>query len=86
MDFQEFFKTTQKEQLIHEIDCLLIDFGNGKQAFNILIDDNYKQQLQRMYDLISEIDIFNNNRERVQKLQHNLGFLKDEGPTTVQDF
>ena len=86
MNFQEFFKRKQKEDLIHEIDCLFIDFGNGKTAFNIAISNEYKRQLQWLYNLISEIDIFNNNMERVNRLQHNLGYLKGEGPTTVQGF
>ena len=86
LDFQEFFDRAEKNQLIHEVDCLFMDLGNGKLTLSIIILDNYKKQLQNMYELISGIDIFNEDEERAQRIEYNLAFLKDEGATTVIGF
>ena len=86
VSLNEFLSPEQRGEVIHEIDCLYQDLGDGKAKFNITIDNNYKEQCQKMYELISEFDIFNADTIRVQRMQNNLGFLRDAGPNNVVHF
>jgi len=83
---KEYLDSGQQGEVIHEIDCLFQDLGDGKDQFGINLDDNYKGQVQSIYNLVSEFSIFNNDAGRVRRMQDNLGFLRDEGPNHVTHF
>jgi hypothetical protein len=86
LDFEEHLKNDQKMELIHEVDNFFIDFCEGKAVFNIQLDQNYLEQLQRIVDSISKFKNFIDDEGRVQRILVNLLYLKNEGPITFQEF
>ncbi|EMR74745.1 hypothetical protein MBGDF03_01153, partial [Thermoplasmatales archaeon SCGC AB-540-F20] len=68
----------EKRSLIHEIDCLFFDLIDGKVFFRIPIGDNYKNQLQQSYNQIASLDVFKEKPNRVERMNTNLKFLKDD--------
>jgi len=74
--YKEQLEKDEKEQIIHQIDCLFIDLGLGKGFFDFTILENYQRNLQSMYKLISSLDIFEKDTERVKRIQDNLDYLK----------
>ncbi|MCK4364441.1 MAG: hypothetical protein KAW45_00135 [Thermoplasmatales archaeon] len=79
--YKKQFGKKEKEQIIHQIDCLFIDLGLGKGYFDIDIMPEYQKQLQMMYDKASSLDIFGKDTIRKKRMQVNLDFLK--GKTVI---
>jgi hypothetical protein len=83
---REYLDSGKHNEVIHEIDCLFQDLGDGKVQFGITLDENYKRQIQSMYELLSEFPVFTNTSGRVLRIQDNYRFLRDEGPNQVTHF
>ncbi len=81
MFYKEYLDERDEEKLIHFYDNLLQDLCQGKEAFKINLANNYINNLESIFDIVSKYKRYNkdtiSDQFRRERILENLKFLKN---------